>query len=486
MMGTTYAVVLAVYMAGMVFLGWYFSRMVKDTSSYYTTARSTNAAVTGFSYSATQMSAGTVIGSPATVWKLGYNYIPVSIASTAAPWFTFLSIGERMRRIAERINAYTYGDIFEARYGRAARYFYAALMLVFYIPLMVGQLKACGDILKVALGWDYLIGVIFSGVIIVIYTWTGGMFAVAWSDLFQGLVMVIGLIILSALVLGKAGGMAAVHTGLAAIDPKLIRLTGLVTATWAVCNVITWSFLQIGGSAAAVVRFIIPKDMKTLRTALGYSMVFQTVTYVTVGIVGLAGRVLLPDLKVADTLVPTLATQMLHPLLGGIVLSAILAAIMSTVDSVLLLCSAAATRDLYVPLINPKATDVQQLNVGRLATVALGVIPMILAIRPIDAVQWLVAFSFNVMAASLTVPILCTAWWPRANKHGAAAAMYSGLASSLYWYYLGWQQFKSLSNWPYGIWPGVIGTAVSLVFMVVITMVTPAPDEGINEVFYRT
>jgi len=480
----TYPIILALYLAGMIALGWYFSKKVTGTDEYYTTGRTTNAAVTGFSYSATQMSAGTAIGSPATVWKLGYNYIPVSIASTAAPWFTFLSIGERMRKIAERINAYTYGDIFEARYGRHSRFFYAFLMLVFYIPLMVGQLKACGEILKVALGWDYLVGMVVAGVVIIVYTWTGGMFAVAWSDLIQGLIMVVGLVVLAFTTVSRAGGLAVIHQNLAAIDPRLIKLTGLVTGTWAVCNMITWSMLQIGGSAAAVVRFIIAKDMKTLRTALGYSIVFQTIIFASVGAVGLAGRVLLPDLKVADSLVPTLAASLLHPVFGAVVLSAVLAAIMSTVDSVLLLCSAAATRDLYVPLVNPRASDEEQLKVGRIITVVLGAAAILLAIRPIDAVQWLVAFSFNVMAASLTVPILCAAWWPRATKQGALAAMYSGLISSLFWYYLGWQQFKSLSNWPYGLWPGVLGTAVSLVFMLIGTYLSAPPDEKTKEIFY--
>ncbi len=481
---TIYSVVLGLYMLGMLALGWYFSKKVTDTESFYTTSHSTNAAVTGFSYSATQMSAGTCVGSPATVWKLGYNYLPVSVASTAAPWFTFLSIGERMRKISERINAFTYGDIFERRYGRSARFFYAALMLVFYIPLMAGQLKACGEILKVALGWDYMVSVVVAAIIIILYTWTGGMYAVAWSDLVQGIVMVIGLIALSAVSLSRAGGMAAMHFSLEAIDPRLLKLTGLVTGTWAVCNMITWSVLQIGGSAASVVRFIIPKDVRTLRKALGYSIVFQSVIFITVGIVGLAGRVLLPDLAVADSLMPTLAASLLPPLFGGIVLSAILSAIMSTVDSVLLLCSAAATRDLYVPLINPKATDEQQLKVGRWSTVVIGALPILLAVRPIDAVQWLVGFSFNVMAAALTVPILCAAWWPRATKQGAMAAMYTGLASSLYWYYLGWQQYQSLSNWPYGLWPGVVGTAVALVFMVVVTYLTPEPDRKTQDIFY--
>ena len=214
----TFAVVVGLYLLGMLGIGFYFSKKVRDSADFYTTKGTTNAPVTGFSYAATQMSAGTVVGSPGVTYNLGYNYLPGNFASTAAPWFTFLSIGERIRRISERINAYTYGDILSVRYGKNAKLIYALLILVFYIPLMVGQLKAAGDILSVILDVPYVTGMIISGIVIIVYTYGGGMFAVAWTDMMQGLVMMVGLQPWRSLVLARSAG-SAMNAGLAAIDP---------------------------------------------------------------------------------------------------------------------------------------------------------------------------------------------------------------------------------------------------------------------------
>lgn len=480
----TFAVVVGLYLLGMLGIGFYFSKKVRDSADFYTTKGTTNAPVTGFSYAATQMSAGTVVGSPGVTYNLGYNYLPGNFASTAAPWFTFLSIGERIRRISERINAYTYGDILSVRYGKNAKLIYALLILVFYIPLMVGQLKAAGDILSVILDVPYVTGMIISGIVIIVYTYGGGMFAVAWTDLMQGLVMMVGLIALAFACLGKVGGFSAMNAGLAAIDPNMIQMTGLVTGTWAFCNMITWSFLQIGGSAASVVRFIIPKDMKTLRHAFAYALVFSSTVFMSTAIIGPSGRLLIPGLQNSDLLVPTLTSQLLHPIFGGLILSAVLAAIMSTVDSVLLLCSAAATRDLYVTFVKPSATDEEQLALGKKVTIALGVICMLMAIKPFAAIQWLVAFSFNVLASGLTAPILLGVWWPRASKAAGVSGMITGTVVSLVWYGLGYAQYGSFSNWPFGIWPGVIGFAVSLVTMLIVTAFTPPPPKDVLDTFY--
>lgn len=479
-----YLAIVLLYLLGMFLLGLFMSKKVKSSVNYYTSDRNMGAAVTGFSYSATQMSAGTVMGSPATMYSLGYNYAPVGFSSAAAPWYSFLAIGERMRKICERIDAVDYGDVFHARYGSAAQDIYSLVILLFYIPLIIGQLKGAGDILNSIAGVPYLIGLVLIGGVIIVYTLTGGMFAVAWTDLFQGIIMMVGVSILAILCLKNVGGFTEMNKTLASFDSRLVKTTGFVTATWVICNLITWSFLQIGGSAAAVVRFLIPKDLKTLRNAFGYSVVFQVVVFASVAIIGPAGRILIPTLEKTDQLVPMLIAQMLHPVFGGIVVAGIIAAMMSTVDSVLLLCSSVATRGIYLKYINKDATPEQQLKVGRIATVLIGIVAVLMAVRPFAAIQWLVGFSFNVMAATFTVPILYSVWWPRASKIGGTLGMASGLATSLIWYYLGYAMYKSFSDWPFGIWPSVIGVVVSFVVTTLVSLATAPPEQEIVDIFY--
>lgn len=480
----TYLIIILLYLAGMFLLGIYMSKKVKSSANYYTSDRDMGATITGFSYSATQMSAGTVMGMPGTGHALGYNYVPGNFASAAAPWFSYLSIGERMRKVCERINAIDYGDVFKHRYGSAAQDIYSLVIMLFYIPLIIAQFKAAGDIMQSIAGVPYLIGLFLIGGVIIIYTLSGGMFAVAWSDLIQGIIMMLGVAALAIMALNKAGGFTEINHTLASFDPRLIKTTGFVTGTWAVCNILSWSFLQIGGSASAVVRFLIPKDLKTLRNAFGYSIVFQVVVFSSTAIIGPAGRVLLPNLEKTDQLVPLLINSLFHPIIGGIVVSGIIAAMMSTVDSVLLLCSSVATNGVYLKYVDQNASPDQQLKIGRIATVAIGLISIALAIKPFSAIQWMVAFSFNVMAAAFTVPVLYTVWWPRASKTGGTLGMASGLVTALIWYYLGYTMFGSFSEWPFGIWPGIIGTFVSFIVTTGVSLMTAPPDQEIIDTFY--
>ena len=480
-----YLAIVGAYMAGMLYLGYRMSRSVDTLESFYTSDRNMNAAVTGFSFSATQMSSGAVMGNPAVTYNLGYNYIPNNFSASAAPWFTFISVGERVRKISERVGAVDYGDIFGVRYGGAAKLIYAMVILVFYIPLIVAQFKAAGDIGHVLLGIPYWLGVTAVGIIILLYTLWGGMFAVAWTDLVQGMIMIVGIGTLAVLCLLKTGGFTAMNEALAAISPDMVRTTGKVTVTWAVCNLISWSCLMIGGSAAAMVRFLLPKDVKTLRRAFGYSAVFQTIIFASLAIIGAAGPILFPGLERTDQVVPSLINQMLHPVFGGIVVAGILAAMMSTVDSVLLLCSSCLTKNIYLTHFRPNASVEEQLKVGRRTIVIVGLISLAMAFRPFTAIQWLVLFSFNVFTSCFTVPILFAVWWPRATRAGGTLGMLAGGASSLYWYYLGYVQFNSFAQWPYGIWPGVLGTLVCLVVTVAVSLMTAPVEERVLDLFYQ-
>ncbi|MGE5579035.1 MAG: sodium/proline symporter [Bacillota bacterium] len=479
------SLVLVLYMIGTLLLGFWLTKRNKSSEDFFVAGRTLGPATTGFSYAATQMSAGTVIGSVGTGANLGYNYVPVSISSTAAPWATFMTVGERIRKIAQRINALTYGDIFERRYSASVRLVYAILIVLFYVPLLAAQLKASANIMQVLLGWDYMPSLVISAVVTIIYTGASGMLGDAYTDLIQGFVMIAGFLFLVPTVIGKAGGFAAMHTSLKAINPDLIKLSGLVTGTWVFGNVVSWSFLQIGGAPHAVFRFLAAKDTKSLRKALLWAVIFQSFIFMCVGLLGPTGRVLLPDLKDRDLTTPVLAATYMHPILTGVLLSAVIAAVMSSVDSVLLLGSSAVTRDIYQRFMNPKMTPTQEMKIARWVTVVLGGLGFLFAVKPIAAVQWMVAFSFSVGASAFLWPIVFTCWWPRATHQGALAGMIAGAASCLIWYGMSWAQFKSFSTFPYGIWPSIIGVTVCLVVTVVVSLATKPHSEEALDVFYR-
>lgn len=476
--------VLAVYLLGMLALGAYFTRRTRTDEDFYVAGGKLSALVTGASYSATQISAGTFIGAVGAAATLGYNYVPVASSATAAPWSTFLFIGERVRRVAGRIGALTYGDILERRFGPACRLVYAVIIVLFYVPLLVAQFKGAGNIMQVLLGWEYVPSVFLSAAIAIFYTAAAGMLGDAYSDLIQVIVMVVGLIILLPTAVSAAGGFAGMHAKLATIDPKLVHLAGIMPAIWGFSNIIHWSVLNIGGAPHAIFRFLAAKDVKQLRRALLWALCFNGFLLFACGILGPVGRVMFPTLKDRDLTTPLLAATLLHPLLAGVMLSAIIAAIMSTVDSVMLLGASAVCRDIYQRFMNPQMTPAQRLKISRIVTIILGLLGVVGALRPITAVQWFVAFSFAVGAAAFTFPLLFAMWWPRATKEGALAGMVGGAAVCLFWYGLSWSWYRSFSKFPYGIWPSIIGTAVSLVLTVAVSLLTkPAPKEVLHE-FY--
>lgn len=173
----------------------------------------------------------------------------------------------------------------------------------------------------------------------------------------------------------------------------------------------------------------------------------------------------------------------MNPVLGGVLISAVIAAIMSSVDSVLLLCSAAA-EGMYTSYINPKATVEQQLKVGRMITIIVAVVSMLMAFKPFTAIQWLVAFSFSTWAGAFTIPVLFAVWSPNTSKAAGFWAMLMGAVGALAWYAVGYMQFHSFSNWPMGIWPGMFGAFVSLVTVLVVNQFTDPIDQETKDIFY--
>ncbi len=251
-----------------------------------------------------------------------------------------------------------------------------------------------------------------------------------------------------------------------------------------VCSFLVWGFFQIGGAPAAVTRFMIPEDDKTLKKALVYSITFQSFIYICAGLVAVAGGVLLPELEQPDLIVPTMVSELLPPLVGGIIVAAILGATMSTIDSTLLLAGSLAVENIYVKLTEREADRSRGLRVARLATLMIGGVALVVAIEPPAAILWIVTMAFSLMASSFTFPFLLGVWWPRATKQGAIAAMIGGFVACVFWYILGYLKYQSFNNWIGGIWPAIFGPAVSLVLMLVVSRLSAPPPAEIVETFF--
>ena len=481
----TYIIVIAVYFVAMLAVGVLVGRRVKSQSDYFIARDQLNAPVIGFSFSATQMSGSTYLGTVGTLRTVGYPFVPGALSSAAAPWFCYILLGDRMRKIGARLSSVTLGDVFEARYGKTAGLYATIVMLICSIPTIAGQLKAAGGAFEVLLGIPYISAIILFGGIVLVYTILGGMFAVAWTDLIQGIIMMVGIFVMVPVALNACGGFTAMNEAFAAANPAGASLTSGQPLMWVISGFIVWGFFQIGGQPAATTRFLTTSDDKTMKNALVYSIIFESIIFLGVSILGFASVSMVAEVPSSDMTLPTMIGQYLPPVVGGVMLSAALGAMMSTVDSVLLMTSSLVVNDIAVKRFGKDPTAKSTLNIGRITIAVIAVLGFLIAMDPPDAILWILTTGFSVMAATFTFPLLLGLWWPGATKAGGIAGMISGTVMSIVWYVLGYVLYGSLSQWIGGIWPAVIGAIVSLIVCIVVSKATPKDDEKTLELFFN-
>ncbi|MBC8571227.1 sodium:solute symporter family protein [Zongyangia hominis] len=481
---TQYFIIIILYFVAMLGVGFIFNRKVSSDMDYFLAKDKLGPAAIGFSFSATQMSGSTYLGAVGQCKVLGYNFIPAAIASASAPWFSYILVGDRMRKVSSRLKSVTLSDVFEARYGKSSSLISVAIIIIASIPMIAAQLKAAANSFEVLLGIPYWAGLLVFGGIVILYTVLGGMFAVAWTDLIQGIIMIVGFAILAPVAVSAAGGFSQMHAAYAQINPAGMGFTGVMPLLWVVSGFWVYGFFQIGGSPASTTRFLITSDDKTLKKALVYSVGFQSFIYICFTLIAIAAGVLLPALENTDMTVPMLMQNLLPPIVGGIVLAAALGAMMSTIDSILLMTGSLVTNNIYVKMMHGESNSKKGLTISRVVTLVIGLLGLVVAINPPASVLWIVTISFSLMASAFTFPLMLGLWWPKCTKAAGTAGIIGGAVACVFWYVMGYVQFQSFSNWPLGIWPAIFGGVVSLIICVVVSLFTKKPSQEVIDVFF--
>ncbi|HSF17491.1 MAG TPA: sodium/proline symporter [Vicinamibacteria bacterium] len=481
---TQYILVLVVYFASLLGLGIRFKRRASSRADYFIARGKLGPATIGFSFSATQMSGSSYMGAVGTEKIYGYSFSPAGVSSAAAPWFSYVLLGSRLRKIASRLESVTLADILESRfYSKTAGLVATLVMLVAFIPLIAAQLKAAANVFEVLLGTPYLVGLLVFGSIVVLYTVLGGMYAVAYTDLIQGVIMIVGFAILAPVAVSAAGGFSEMHRVYREVNPQAISFLGKMPALWVVSDFLVWGFFQIG-SPASVTRFLIPGDDRTLKRAMVYSVFFQSFVYLCATLIAIAAGALLPHLEQPDLTVPTLVAELLPPLGGGIVVAAVLGATMSTIDSILLISGSLVVENIYGKYGRRTLDTSGGLRISRWVTFIIGALALLVAIRPPAAIFWIVTMSFSFMTSAFTFPFLLGIWWPRATREGGIAGMVGGPIACVGWYLAGFVAHGSLDNWIGGIWPALFGPFVSLLLVVAVSKMTPPPPPEVTKLFF--
>ncbi len=462
-MNFTFALVLLGYSAAVILLAWAGYRRTRTAADFIVAGRSLSALVGGATLAATQISAGTFVGTVGLHYAAGVCWIWIWPGAWLGWLISAVFVAPRLRASG----ALTIPEYCRRRFGsRLTQGLAALLIIVAYTVYLVAQYKASGIHVHTILGWPEWTGIALILVSTVVYSLLGGLHGSARIDLLQSTVMVAGLVVCVPYLLGQVGGLDALARQLTLVDP---RLTGWFYG-WRELLAFGAAFgLSLASTPLEISRFIAMRDATTARFAIGVAFVFQAVIGAAIMMIGLSMRVLFPDLSTPDLASAVLAAHVLTPIAGSLLIVAALSAIMSTVNAVLLVSAASMAHDLYA-MVWPSATDRARLWANRLGILVLAMLPIGFAIREMALVQFIVLFHSKLIASFFFAPVVIGLNWRRGSAVAAIASMVTGLVVCVAW--------TLATPMPLGLDPIFAGVGSSIVVFVAVSLSTPPVDCG--------
>ena len=437
----TILAVTAVYMAILLVIGFAAARLTRSPEDFFLANRSLGSWVTAVSSTASSESGWVVLGAVGMAYVNGVSalwYAPGCLLGYVANLY-FLA--PRLRREAARQGSLTIPDFLADRFGdprHAVRLTGVAIIFLSLGGYVAAQMTATGKAMQAILGLSYPQGIAIGGAIIVVYTLMGGFRAVSWTDFFQGMIMALALVAMPLLVLAEVGGYSAMLHRLAAVDPNLVTATGGRTG-FALFGFMT-GLLGIGlgypGQPHVLTRYMAASGDEKIRQTQVIAMLWGVLVFFGAGYLGLAGRLLMPELASGgdpEQLFPLLSRSMLHPLVAGVMLAAILSAIMSTVSSQLLVAASAVSRDLFENVLGVARSGRAAVLAGRLAVLLLGAAALLVSLQDVRVVFWFVLFAWSGLGAAFGPVLLLSLWTDLLTRKGAVAGMATGFAVTVAW-----------------------------------------------------
>lgn len=433
---------LAGYFILMIAIGYYaYRKSTSDVSEYMLGGRQLNPAVASLSAGASDMSGWMLMGLPGAVYVSGLSSAWIAVGLVIGAYLNYRLVAPRLRvytEVAE--DALTIPDFFEKRFkdtSRQLRIFSSLVIVIFFTLYTSAGLVAGGKLFEASFGLSYNTGLFLTASVVVAYTLFGGFLAVSLTDFVQGVIMFIALVMVPIVALTELGGTLETTHTIKAVDPSLLSLTEGITLV-GVVSAMSWG-LGYFGQPHIIVRFMAIRNLNDVATARRIGMSWMLVTVLGAVMTGLVGFafVLTADAPLADpeTIFIKLSQVLFHPMVGGFLLAAILAAIMSTISSQLLVSSSSLTEDFYKTFVRPSASQGELVSVGRLAVLAVAVVALLLSMDRSSSILSLVSNAWAGFGAAFGPIVLLSLYWRRLTQAGALAGMVSGATTVLVWVY---------------------------------------------------
>lgn len=403
-------------------------------SEYYIGGRSMSGFVLAMTTAATYVGASSFIGGPGAAYKYGLGWVLLAMIQVPAVLLSLGALGKKFALLARKHNSVTINDMLLARYQNKVVVWLASFaLLLSFFAMMAVQFIGAGRLLETTLGIPYQMAVIIFAATVGLYTFIGGFRAVVLTDTIQGLVMIVGTTILFGGIVYAAGGVENAMNTLEAINPQLTSPYGIderpldftfMTSFWVlVC------FGLIGLPHIAV-RSMAYKNSQALHQAMIIGTIMIAILMLGMHLSGVLGRAIVPDLKVPDQVIPTLMVQVLPPVVAGIFLAAPMAAIMSSIDSMLIQSSSTLIKDLYLAVKPNAINNEKKIKLfSTITTLTFTVFLVFAAMNPPDMLIWLNLLSLGCLEATFLWVIILGLYWKKANATGAIFSILAGLSS---------------------------------------------------------
>ncbi|KKB39038.1 sodium/pantothenate symporter [Bacillus thermotolerans] len=462
---------LLIFLALIFFIGIYASRHVQRAPSfvqeYFLGSRELGGFLLAMTMAATYGSASSFLSGPGAAYNYGLAWVLLSMSQVATGYFVLMILGKKFAIMAREYKAVTLVDFLFARYKSQTAVVLAAVSIVIFLfASMTAQWIGGARLIESITGLSYTLALIIFAVSVLVYVVIGGFRAVAITDMVQGLIMVGGTVTLFLAALKAGGGMENIMTTLYDENPNLLSPYGSDLSLTSVYVSSFWILVGIGviGLPQVAIRAMSYKNAKAMHRALVIGTIVVGVIMLGMHLIGVMARAIVPGITVGDKVMPKLAMTVMPDWLAGIVLAAPMAAIMSTVDSLLLIVSSAIIKDLYLHFSKKPAEEERLKKMSLAVTAVIGVVVFIVALQPPNLIIWLNLFSFGGLEAVFIWPIVFGLYWRRANGRGAVASMVAGMVSYIL--------FHSFYPTPFGLHTVVLPIIISFFMFVAVTLAT--------------
>jgi SSS family solute:Na+ symporter len=448
---TIYQVGLALYLILCVGVGIYASRGIKTSDDYLVAGRSLGLMVLVGTLTAGWLGAGTIVGYSSLVYNAGFGAVWWAVGGLMGA-FIIVLIAKRLRRLAQ----YTVPDLLELRYSPSARLLGAIPVILAFTAIVGYQMKAVGYVLEIVIGINAETGLIIGASVVILYTVLGGMYSVAYTDVLQYFLLFIGLLFAAPIAFNAAGGFTGWQAAVPATHFEFTGGMGLLAALG-----VLLPFLMLATVDQNLYqRMFSAKDTSTARKGAIIGMIGAAVVLSLVLIIAMSSRAIFPDIR-PDLAVYTIATDLLNPFLGTILLIAILSIIMSTSDSYLLSPATNIVRDIYTRFMNPDCPDEKVLKLTRIWVVILGLLAFSGAMW-FETVLRYALIAYTIYGAGVFFPILAAFFWKRATNIGALVSIVGGTLSTLIWEFFIESAIPTI----------YIGGGTSLLLLIIVSLLT--------------